>query len=136
MARIREKMDRFDIIPEHVRDALVRWDMGEGVMTVEMGGLGPGYEQCIQITVFELIRDNLDKKLPDTLQDSWGQDSLIRVDKQLGLSGAQAGSAQYLAYVYLRDGWRKVVEQASDDRRIQVSKEFPHLKEKGACCHG
>ena len=133
MARIREgkkaKMSVLDILPEHARDALARWDAGLNVLTVEMGGLGPGYEQCIQIAVFEIIRDMLDQKLPDVLVDSWGGQSLTRVDRELGLSGAQAGAAQYLAYVYLRDGWKAVVDEMDADRRIQVNREFPHLRE-------
>ena len=35
---------------------LRRWDAGEGVWSIEMGGIGPGYEQCIQITAAEILR--------------------------------------------------------------------------------
>src|SRR5581483_2130454 len=30
-------------------DWLARWDAGRAVWSIEMGGLGPGYEQCIHI---------------------------------------------------------------------------------------
>src|SRR5687768_3007466 len=42
-----------DPIPETVEDALRQWDAGETVFTVEMGGLGPGYEMAIQGLAFE-----------------------------------------------------------------------------------
>ncbi len=35
---------------------LRRWDAGETVWTVSLGGLGPEYEQCIQITGAEILR--------------------------------------------------------------------------------
>src|SRR3990172_3354015 len=37
-------------------DWLKRWDEGRGVWSIEMGGLGPGYEQCIHITCAEILR--------------------------------------------------------------------------------
>lgn len=141
MRKVREKMASFDVMPESARDALARWDKGWNVFTIEMGGLGPGYEQCIHIAVFELIRDHVDDgKFPTERDEKWGDMTLDRVNDQLGLSGAQAGAAKHLAYRYLQNGWKKTVEEVDSDRRIQVNKEFPHLEEniqKAGCgCHG
>lgn len=33
--------------------ALAAWDAGEPVWSCDMGGMGPGYEQCIQIMGFD-----------------------------------------------------------------------------------
>ena len=41
-------------------DALAAWDRGETVWACDMGGMGPGYEQCIQIMGFEMLRAMLD----------------------------------------------------------------------------
>ena len=95
-----------------------------------MGGLGPGYEQCIHIAVFELIRDHLGEEMSGEPEEKWGDMTLDRINDQLGMSGAQAGAAKSLAYACLRDGWKATIDQVDDDRRIQVSKEFPHLEEK------
>ncbi len=146
--------------PETAKEALALWDDGQIVWTIEMGGLGPGYEQCIQITVFEIVRDclaglpntaplpdpSLLTKDPDSagtgsrrtgsaaeksrkIWDAWARPTLDRVNVDLLLSGAQVGAAKSLALTYLRDGWAKTVDSFPDDRRIQVRKEWPHLRE-------
>lgn len=117
--------------PQTAADALARWDGDETVFTVEMGGLGPGYEQAIQILVFELLRDNLKKPLPEPKSDAaktWGDDTVHRIDSQCGgFSGAQAGAARSVAYRALRDGWENMLQSAPKDRHIQVSKKMPQL---------
>lgn len=35
---------------------LRRWDVGETLWTVSMGGLGSGYEHCIQVIAAEILR--------------------------------------------------------------------------------
>lgn len=60
-------------------DLIENWDAGQPCWTVEMGGLGPGYEQVIQIAMVELVRDNLGKPLPEPESDeadSWGDETL------------------------------------------------------------
>lgn len=112
------------------------WDAGESVFTVEMGGLGPGYEQAIQVTVVAIVRDNLDTPLPDfeAMEEdarreawwNWSDDTFKRIDDSLGgLSGAMAGAAKDLAYRFLRDGYGAAMETAPADRKIQVSKAWP-----------
>lgn len=113
--------------PETAEEALKRWDAGETVFTVEMGGLGPSYEQCIHVAAFELIRGLLREGPIDWDDDS--DDLIARADKilrasprvkELGLSGAQAGAAQNLAFRTLRVGWAKAINEVPD-RLIQVS---------------
>ena len=118
---------------ETARDVLDAWDRGETIWTVEMGGLGPGYEQCIVITTMEAIRAFIDDpdqvlKAPD---DAALNDRLNRalwaspVVSALGLSGAQAGAAKNLAYHALASGWRCTLESVPRTRLIQASKQFP-----------
>lgn len=115
--------------PKTALDALARWDKGETVFTVEMGGLGPGYEQAIQMLVFEIIRDNGDKPLPEPKSEAakhWGDPTVSRCDEQAGGdSGAMVGAAKSLAYRALRDGWEAMVKSAPANRHIQVSKDWP-----------
>lgn len=129
------------LYPETVEDALERWDAGDPIFTVEMGGLGPGYEQCIHIVCFSLLRRF--KDAPRELFDD-SEDSRRKIDdmmdehlwadpeiKALGLSGAQAGAGKTLAYRAIRDGWRALVLSAKKqcpDRLIQVRKGFPGAK--------
>lgn len=121
--------------PQSAADALARWDKGETVFTIEMGGLGLGYEQAIQVLVFEMIRDNLDKPLPDqnspefkAFSDSFGDSTVHRIDEKMGgYSGAQVGAAKQIAYRALRDGWEKMLKSAPNDRHIQVSNKIPNL---------
>jgi hypothetical protein len=118
-------------------DWLKRWDEGLSVFSIEMGGLGPGYEQCIQITCAEILRHMLRKKYDANAwvdADSWRRDrdetEAAMFDNQtvvkLGLSGAQYGAAQSLASALYRDGPRTVMTNpTAADRHIQVSRNFP-----------
>lgn len=125
-------MGRPELYHETAREALAAWDRGDIVWTIEMGGLGPGYEQCIAITTMEAIRafvhcpeqlinapDNgtLNRRLDEAL---WAN---ARV-KGLGLSGAQAGAAKNLAYHALKNGWRATLLTVEPERRIMISDQF------------
>lgn len=126
------------------REWLERWDAGKSVFTVEMGGLGPGYEQAIQVCVAEIIRDNIDKPLPTGSFGDWGNASIHRADakdpktgryKLGGLSGAQAGAVRQLAYMYLLKGPARCFQEVSEndpDRTIQVSNFWPHAERQAA----
>lgn len=115
------------------RDALAAWDRGESVWSIEMGGLGPGYEQTIQVLTFEIVRDYLEKPLParGTSADGWADDTVYRVNAWpgCGFSGAQVGAAKWLAYRFLDKGHRATLEEcrAHDKERLtQVSQTWPH----------
>lgn len=118
-------------------DWLDRWDQGKSVWSIEMGGLGPGYEQCIHITCAEILRELLKRK-PDLEAMSADERRLLtdEIDKvlyadglptsKLGLSGAQHGAAMSLASMLYNKGPRGVMnDEAVKDRHIQVSKTFP-----------
>lgn len=101
-----------------------------------MGGLGPGYEQAIQVLVFEIVRDHIDKPLPEpgTSRDGWADETVHRVNDWpgCGFSGAQVGAAKWLAYRFLSRGHRRVLDElrAHDkDRLTQVSRTWPHEPE-------
>ena len=121
--------------PVTALDALARWDKGRSsassVIIMECL-LGPGYEQAIQVLVFELIRDEGPPKPLPSADDkdaywNWGNTTISRIDETCcGFSGAQVGAARNLAYRAIRDGWGKMLESAPKDRLIQVSKHFPH----------
>jgi hypothetical protein len=116
------------------REQLRRWDAGDIIWTIEMGGLGPGYEQAIQILAIEIIRDEIDKPLPTEHLEEWGHPTVERIDYRLpdgtwscgGFSGAQVGAARNLAYRWLRDGVAATLSTVPQDRRIQCSKTWPH----------
>lgn len=122
------------------REWLERWDAGSSVFTVEMGGLGPGYEQAIQVCVAEIIRDHLDKPLPEGKFGDWADATIYRIDakdpvtgkfKLGGLSGSQAGAAKNLAYHYLKSGPAQVfhnIREQDPDRLTQVSNFWPQAK--------
>lgn len=118
-------------------DWLAKWDRGGSVWSIEMGGFGPGYEQCIQITAAQVLRHMLDKQYDASRWsgvEQWQIDSQAiqafgfadETIKALGLSGAQWGAALSLASAIYRRG---PIDTLSDpklkDRLIQVSKHFP-----------
>lgn len=124
-----EQTQMHDVIPETVEDALAAWDAGELVSTVDMGGIGPGYEQCIQIMAFEIMRrlDGMDYEDTDAINKA-AEEAIKTVSGKLRPSGAQAGAAKNLAYIVCKKGYRTALkEDAVKDRRILVQKDFPAL---------
>jgi hypothetical protein len=116
----------WDPIPETVNEALAIWDSGESVFSVEMGGIGPGYEMAIQGLAFELMRlyKDVDWTVePPSIPDD--EDIIHACDSfQWGcFSGAQVGAARNLAAMVCRHGYRNALRNpVVSDRLIQVCK--------------
>ncbi len=120
------------------REMLELWDAGKSIWTIEMGGIGPGYEQAIQILMVEIIRDEIDKPLPtDKNWRTWGDATVKRIDYQLpdgkwscgGFSGAQIGAAKQLAYSFLQAGVAATLAHVADQpgRKILASNIWPRV---------
>ncbi len=110
-----------------MKEILRKWDNGETLQSIEMGGIGPGYEQAIQVGIFEVCRDLLDKTLPEekeelnALFDNTIHRTIKRVGGLLdGLSGAQAGAIKQVAYRFLSKGYEETVMTIPKDRMILV----------------
>lgn len=129
-----------DFHPKDVAELLRRWDAGESVWSIELGGLGPGYEQAIQVAAVEMARDGQsfkptgDKTADSKAWDAICTESLRKHDEQLGgITGAMYGAASWLAYQWCHNGgpadlMRLAEEKAKadgKDRRIQISRNFP-----------
>lgn len=119
-------------------DWLKRWDEGKSVWSIEMGGLGPGYEQCIQIVTAEVVRFLVKEQphgqdLIGNWKDKWSGeiDKALWANKginDLGLSGAQADAGKNLGTRLYMEGPRKIMNTPEiKDRHIQVSRSFPVL---------
>jgi len=126
-----------DIYGSDAADWLKRWDDGRSVWSIEMGGMGPGYEQCIHITAAEILRHLLECQYDVAKWDdreSWERDhkeietagvANTRISA-LGLSGMQWGAAMSLALQFYRRGPRAVMtDESIKDRHIQVQRTFP-----------
>jgi hypothetical protein len=128
---------RKELYGETCEEYLNRWDNGRSVWSIEMGGLGPGYEQAIQVTFIEILRHLLEKKYDSvkwTDQEAWNKDkedihsAMFKNEKveKLGLSGAQFSAALNLATIfYVHGPVNTLVKIATKERRIQISKNFP-----------
>ena len=124
----------YDPVPETCEEALAKWDAGEPVFTVEMGGLGPGYEQAIHIVAMEMVRYFTTIPELPPVEDETANRMLLHHLRNIagivgqevgGISGGQADSAINLAFVTKRLGWRVAVRKVGPDRMIQVTKFFP-----------
>lgn len=129
-----------ELYGKDISEWLERWDAGRSVWSIEMGGLGPGYEQAIQILAAEVVRHFISIKAnwwdraEEANDEAWKAirascDQIVtRIDKHMGFSGAQVGAAISLASHLYRKGPRAIMEDdAVKDRHIQVSKELPSL---------
>jgi hypothetical protein len=132
--------------PNSIEEALAAWDRGDEVETVEMGGMGAGYEMAIQCVVFELLRafhddPNLLRIAKETPKgEKFPQEFLDKLDELTlaadakdpksgeyrlgGLSGAQAGAAQNLAITFASRGFDAARNEVPD-RLIFVRKQDP-----------
>lgn len=120
-----------------VIDMLAKWDSGESIWSVELGGLGPGYEQCIQVAAIEMARDNHSTSLPDDKEQAnaeWDRlctETLRKHDAALGgMSGAQYGQASWLAYQWCHNGGPdRLIERAKEQGAdtILVSNAWPRV---------
>lgn len=134
-AQEQKEYSEIEMYGEDAADWLKRWDAGRTVWTIEMGGLGPGYEQCIHITCAEILRQLIARQIDfespeDLLKAQWEaiEKDLFEVPavSSLGLSGAQYGAARNLASIIYRKGPRSVMnDERVKDRHIQVQRTFP-----------
>lgn len=113
-------------------EVVAAWDAGRLVWTVEMGGLGPGYEQALQILVLELLRDA--EPVTDGMDlTGWGEAAVQRAGPGVGgFSGAQVGAAKRLAARMLVHGYERVLAQVREkepDRVVMVSRLWPQPPE-------
>lgn len=120
-----------------VEQLLNAWDKGETIWSVELGGLGPGYEQAIQVCAVEIARKLKDYKPTGTTEDiNHDVDSIVdkvvhEVDEDIGgMSGAMVGQAKWLAWQWCHNGGpanlqRRAKEQGKEDDCIQVCKAWP-----------
>ncbi|MGH8596002.1 MAG: hypothetical protein ACREXT_05025 [Gammaproteobacteria bacterium] len=118
------------------------WDAGDVIWTIEMGGMGSGYEQAIQVTCVEMVRwfivnktdaaEFADEKKYPALRDRM-DDALFAENgplKGMGLTGAQVGAARNLACHIYRDGpTATLTDEHVKDRKIMVSKAWPRTNE-------
>jgi hypothetical protein len=143
-AAIAQWRSRRDYYGADAAEWLRRWDEGALCWTISMGGLGPSYEQAIQILVAEIIRDNLNARIPQEGEKfgDWGDATVSRIDAKDpvtgqfamgGYSGAQVGAAKSLAWHFLTNGPGQTLidcdRHGIDDRRLMVSKFFPKAPE-------
>lgn len=121
-----------------IEQVLKDWDDGNPVWSVELGGIGPGYEQCIQLVGFEFLKQMkispFDYELNDSNKVKWkiyintieANSTAKSLIEKLGPSGAQYEAAMNLASVFSRHGYAKGLKMAGEDRHILVSKNFPN----------
>lgn len=113
-----------------------RWDAGASVWSIELGGLGPSYEQAIQVLAIELTRDHLKTELPrtDDVQavTDWGNPTVHRINEWCGgFSGAQVAASKWLAWKWLTIGPSGLIARAKSEGKgkdlIQVSNFWPRV---------
>lgn len=117
------------------RQAVKRWNSGDTVWSAELGGIGPGYEQAIQILLWTILArwpetlnlssDSTIKKYPDDYTRHVHQVVAEIDDKCGGLTGAQVDAAKSTAYQFMVYGYSEMMAKLEDDRKILVSKDWP-----------
>lgn len=122
--------------------AVAAFKAGALVNTIELGGIGPGYEQALQLLLFAIMAEWPDgrplpaaaagERMPREFLDH--RDAVARRhDKALlGLSGAQVMAATQTAWQFMAYGYGKMLLKAPDDRRISFSLHWPRLEGYGA----
>ena len=115
------------IHPLNVKEALKWWDEGKSVFSIEMGGLGPGYEQCIHICVFELIREFANKKLPkenDKLNDVMNKTlwDNKKIDFSIGAGGVVCNKHYDDTVVFLSADTCNILRQIYNNKDVEMNR--------------
>lgn len=123
---------------ETFSDLLAKWDGGQSIWSIELGGIGPGYEQAIQVAAVEMAREGMDVPLEgpkeghDAIWKEVCNRALAKHNESLGgLSGAQFGAASWLSWKWVHGGGPAALiddlkSRGEGDRMILVSRSFPH----------
>ena len=118
-----EKSTLLDISNEEV---IKQWKNGETIFTVELGGLGPSYEQAIQNFLFDILTYLVEKKIDikklsekDKYSECY-EEICSKVANGRDLSGAMYGVAKGTAYQFYKYGYGAMMKKAPKDRLIQV----------------
>lgn len=128
-----ERHEREERYGKDARDLVRKWDAGDTIWSITLGGFGPGYEQALHVAAVEFAREGLDVPLegdPATFwREGWDEvcnRAMQRIGSWLpGLSGAQYGAAKWLAWQWVHGDGPTFVEAAKfEDRRIQVSRRW------------
>lgn len=128
--------------PQTIDEVLSKWDDGKSVVSIEMGGIGPSYEQAIQIIAMELIRCIISRPeirklmerqevLTDDHRDvlnRFMEEETHRIDREKeleGITGAMTAAGQNIAFMFTHRGPAVAILEAPPERRIQISKMWP-----------
>lgn len=122
------------------KEHIEKWDRGEIISTLEMGGVSPGYEQAIQLLVAEILRETLAIEGAELTNDQI-EAFCMKANERMtyGVSGAQAGAAKWC----VRNAWdkgswdafldwcREECENRGEKDRIILtsSRDFPTVKQ-------
>lgn len=111
-----------------------KWARGENVWSAELGGIGPGYEQAIQVLLWEILarwphktlaRNPEEKQYPAEYNEHV-EKVVHDLDQQCGgFSGAQVGAAKGTAFQFLVYGYDHMMGKLEEERKILVSKHWP-----------
>lgn len=124
--RVQEPYVYDDAHVAEARAVVDAWDKGDIIRCVELGGIGPGYEQAIVIAVIEFTRALAEHK-PTTWTGAVNVTDRVMRDRLAGCgySGAQVGMARAFALSAVVCGWENLVSAYGDNRFNLASKKFP-----------
>lgn len=133
----REKRREDFLYPETAKEASDRFEKGENVFVVELGGFGPGYEHAIWIAMFKVIKSYHKEDMKKWVTRDGKSfvknvdDKLMRILRNQDLTGAQFEVIKHTSYHLMRYGWREMMKKALEDRVIQVNKNFLRYDKNG-----
>lgn len=107
------------------------YDNGQIMQSVDMGGMGAGYEKAIQSCAVEIMRNLAGKEVPEEIEEfreilgGSVNEAVAKLNKEFGFSGAQAGAAQNLAAIFWRkspEGGIKSMQDIDPSRVMKIKK--------------
>jgi len=125
-----------------VIEFIKKYDDGEGVPSIVMGGLGRDYEFAIQKGAIEVLRSAVDKQYKleedDKIQTKFKEicnDKIKEIDAELGgLSGAMFWALQWLSFQWITNGIDCIIEKVKEDDESRLIEVFSDGRVVGGYC--
>ena len=113
-------------------DIIERWNNGDEIILIKMGGMSDGYERAIHRMAFVILeymhknpfdaKNEGDDYIEQYFTEIGKDEGISRAFAENGASGAQTRAAKNEAFMFYENGYYEGLKLAPQERMIKISK--------------